>query len=64
MHVCCDLTLVYVNLIMLIFLDDVLQVGIVALDHCSERIFGHIHALRGSLCQVGLVRNKCYSRVA
>lgn len=28
--------------------------GIVSLDQCSERVFGHIHALRGSLCQVAL----------
>lgn len=49
-----DLTLVFVGPIMTF--DNVLQVGMVALNQCSEGIFGYIHALRDSLSQVVLLK--------
>lgn len=36
--------------------DNVLQVGVVALNQCSQGIFGYVHALRDSLHQVALVK--------
>lgn len=36
--------------------DNILQVGMVALNQCSEGIFGYIHTLRDSLSQVTLLK--------
>lgn len=36
--------------------DNVLQVGVVALNQCSYGILGDVHALRGSLNQVALLK--------
>lgn len=36
--------------------DNVLQGGMVALNQCSEGIFGYIYALRDSLSQVTLLK--------
>lgn len=52
-----DRTLVFVGPIMTF--DNVLQVGMVALNQCSEGIFGYIHALRDSLSQVALLKKTC-----
>lgn len=35
--------------------------GVVALNQSSERVFGHIHTLRGSFCQVALNRKEGFS---
>lgn len=49
-----DLTLVFVGPI--VTFDNLLQVGMVALNQCSEGIFGDIHALGDGLSQVALLR--------
>lgn len=49
-----NLTLVFVGPIMTF--NNTTQVGMVALNQCSEGIFGYIHALGDSLSQVALLK--------